>query len=112
LLLDEPTAYLDPCQTRNLLRTLEKISQTGATVAIATHDLNFVYSWADWVFVMDRGRLVLEGTPETVFAQREVMADLKLGIPLAMEVLDAVKAESGNWGAIEQRILQQLQGRT
>jgi cobalt/nickel transport system ATP-binding protein len=112
LLLDEPTAYLDPCQTRNLLRTLEKISQTGATVAIATHDLNFVYSWADWVFVMDRGRLVLEGTPETVFAQREVMADLKLGIPLAMEVLDAVKAESGNWGAIEQRILQQLQGRS
>lgn len=80
LLLDEPTAYLDPRQTRNLLNLLEEIRATGATVLIATHDLNFVYRWADWLMVMDQGQIVLEGTPQFVFAQ-QLMEELELDLP-------------------------------
>lgn len=90
LLLDEPTAYLDPPQTRNLLATLEKISATGTTILIATHDLDFVYAWADWLFVMDRGQLILEGTPETVFSQREIIEGLEFSLPRAVEFLEMV----------------------
>ena len=53
LLLDEPTAYLDRLQTRHLLEELERIHRGGTTIVIATHDLNFAYTWADWFFVLD-----------------------------------------------------------
>ena len=83
LLLDEPTAYLDPSQTRNLLKTLETVRQTGVTILIATHDLDFVDAWADWVFVMEQGQVVLEDTPDNVFKQRHRLEEMGLGVPLS-----------------------------
>jgi cobalt/nickel transport system ATP-binding protein len=89
LLLDEPTAYLDPQQTRNLMETLEKIRRTGATIVIASHDLDFIYNWADRIFVLDRGQLVLEGTPATVFRDSQFLQDLGLGIPIALDIVQS-----------------------
>lgn len=86
LLLDEPTAYLDPYQTRHLINTLNDIQAKGTTILVATHDLDFVYLWADWLFVMDNGQLQMEGTPENVFNQRQLMERLGLGIPLMLNL--------------------------
>jgi cobalt/nickel transport system ATP-binding protein len=88
LLLDEPTAYLDPRHTRELSQQLQQIHERGTTILLASHDLDFIYRWADWVFVMDQGRLVLEGTPEIVFAQRDRLEQLQLGVPLAMTIVE------------------------
>jgi cobalt/nickel transport system ATP-binding protein len=87
LLLDEPTAYLDPLHTRALAKLLATIHANGTTILMATHDLEWVYRWADWVIVLDRGKLALEGTPQTVFAQRSTLETLKLGVPLTVELL-------------------------
>ncbi|MCU0551090.1 MAG: energy-coupling factor ABC transporter ATP-binding protein [Leptolyngbya sp. Prado105] len=87
LLLDEPTAYLDPLHTRALAQTLATIHAHGTTILMATHDLEWVYRWADWVIVLDRGKLALEGTPQTVFAQKSTLETLKLGVPLTVELL-------------------------
>lgn len=87
LILDEPTAYLDIKHTRNLMKTLQKIHENGKTLLMATHDLDLVYRWADWVFVMDKGQLILEGTPDNVFSQRVVLEELELGVPLIYEML-------------------------
>ena len=73
LLLDEPTAYLDIKHTRNLVNILKIIYQDGTTLLMATHDLDLVYRWADWIFVMNQGKLILEGTPEDVFTQRHLL---------------------------------------
>jgi cobalt/nickel transport system ATP-binding protein len=81
LLLDEPTAYLDPIQTRNLLLELESIGKLGTTLLIATHDLDFVYEWADWVLVMEEGRLIAEGETISVFEQLQSMPYFELGMP-------------------------------
>ncbi|MCC5611467.1 energy-coupling factor ABC transporter ATP-binding protein [Nostoc sp. CHAB 5834] len=89
LLLDEPTAYLDKLHTRNLMTTLKKIHADGTTILMATHDLDLVYRWADWIFVMDGGQLVMEGKPQDVFNQREILEDLQLGVPLIYEMLFA-----------------------
>ncbi|MBD0385886.1 MAG: ABC transporter ATP-binding protein [Nostoc sp. C3-bin3] len=89
LLLDEPTAYLDKLHTRNLMATLKKIHADGTTIVMATHDLDLVYRWADWIFVMDRGQLVIEGKPQDVFNQRGILEDLQLGVPLIYEMLFA-----------------------
>lgn len=93
LLLDEPTAYLDPRHTRTLIATLKTIHAAGTTILMATHDLDFVYRWADWVFVMDQGQLVLEGTPAAVFAQRQRLEELELGVPLMLDLLAAACAQ-------------------
>jgi cobalt/nickel transport system ATP-binding protein len=92
LLLDEPTAYLDRFQTRNLLDELNHIHAAGTTVLLATHDLDVAYEWAEWIFIMDKGRLVLEGEPETVFAREEWMERLQLGIPQVLEIWQALPA--------------------
>ncbi|MEH2114947.1 energy-coupling factor ABC transporter ATP-binding protein [Nostoc sp.] len=105
LLLDEPTAYLDKLHTRNLMKTLKKIHADGTTILMATHDLDLVYRWADWIFVMDRGQLVMEGKPQDVFTQRQVLENLQLGVPLIYEMLFAeVSAE-------EEPILERLRQR-
>ena len=92
LLLDEPTAYLDPVQTRNFLAELEKIAAEGTTLLVATHDLDFVYQWADWLLVMHQGKLVLEGAPEAVFSQ-SAMLDLELGTPLLWQIWQSLPVE-------------------
>ncbi|MGL5063933.1 MAG: energy-coupling factor ABC transporter ATP-binding protein [Microcoleus sp.] len=92
LLLDEPTAYLDQRHTQQLISLLQQIHAIGTTILLASHDLDFIYRWADWVFVMDRGQLILEGTPETVFSQREVLEQLQLGVPLAIELMEKIRA--------------------
>ena len=107
LLLDEPTAYLDKLHTRNLMATLKKIHAAGTTILMATHDLDLVYRWADWIFVMDRGRLVLEGKPQDVFTQRDILEELQLGVPLIYEMLfaDGVAEEGPVLERLRQRIL-------
>ena len=92
LLLDEPTAYLDPRHTKQLIGLLQQIHSAGTTILLASHDLDFIYRWADWIFVMDGGQLILEGTPETVFAQRDVLEQLQLGVPLAIELMEQMRA--------------------
>jgi len=90
LLLDEPTAYLDQLHTRDLMAKLRQIHESGTTIVMATHDLDLAYCWADWVFILDKGRLILEGTPQDVFAQRDLLEKLQLGVPLVFDVLDKV----------------------
>jgi cobalt/nickel transport system ATP-binding protein len=87
LLLDEPTAYLDPLHTRQLLATLGQIHASGTTILMATHDLDLVQRWADWVLVLNRGALVLAGRPNEVFSQQPVLEQLQLGLPPIAAVL-------------------------
>jgi cobalt/nickel transport system ATP-binding protein len=91
LLLDEPTAYLDRFHTKQLMALLQTIHQAGTTIVMATHDLDLVYRWADWVFVMDRGQLVLAGTPDTVFDQQAQLEALQLGVPISFELLTTME---------------------
>ena len=90
LFLDEPTAYLDPHQVRNFKNLLNQIQEMGTTVVLATHNLDFVEAWADWIFVIDEGRVVLEGTPEIVFNQTQKLRDLGLGVPLVFDVMNGL----------------------
>lgn len=89
LLLDEPTAYLSPGRSRDLLAQLHRIHAAGTTLVVASHDLDFLDRWADWLLVMDRGRLVLEGPPAAVFSRAEQLAAWNLGIPARLERLDS-----------------------
>ncbi|WP_448562345.1 energy-coupling factor ABC transporter ATP-binding protein [Trichothermofontia sp.] len=93
LLLDEPTAYLDPVQIRYLVTLLDQVHADGTTVMIATHNLEFAYHWADWIMVMDHGQIVLTGQPDTVF-QHPLVGE-RLGVPWSVTVLDTIAAILG-----------------
>jgi cobalt/nickel transport system ATP-binding protein len=116
LLLDEPTAYLDPRHTRLVLATLAQIHAAGTTIVMATHDLDLVYRWADWVFVMDRGKVVMAGTPVEIFSQTATLAALEIDLPIAVELLDEVQTfidrvpvdESSQLKSLQQRLLHKL----
>lgn len=90
LLLDEPTAYLDSLQTRNLLQELDRIHTEGTTIVMATHDLNLAYSWADWVMVLHEGRLALSDRTDVVFNNAALLEQLQLGIPTLLEIWHAL----------------------
>jgi len=90
LLLDEPTAYLDGKQTRNLLQELERIHAQGTTIVMATHNLDLAYTWADCVCVLHQGQLALAGTVQEVFAQRRTLESLQLEMPLLLEAWEAL----------------------
>lgn len=90
LLLDEPTAYLDRFQTRNLLRELDLIHASGTTVLMATHDLDIAFEWAEWICVMDAGQILFSGLPEEALALREMLESLHLGMPLLAEIWESL----------------------
>ncbi|GAC90164.1 cobalt ABC transporter ATPase [Anoxybacillus flavithermus NBRC 109594] len=86
LIVDEPSAYLDGAQSERLVMKLNDLHQAGTTLVVITHDLDFVWQWADEVFVMDEGRIVLSGTPAFVFSQTNIFRDLRLPLPLLLRI--------------------------
>jgi cobalt/nickel transport system ATP-binding protein len=94
LLLDEPTAFLSTGHCRDLRACLDRIHAGGTTIVVATHDLDFLHGWADWLLGMDRGQLVMQGPPLEVFSRRERLEAMNLGIPASLEVLQRERARA------------------
>ncbi len=69
LVLDEPTAGLDPKGTKELLAMVKNLNDSGKTIILVTHDINIVYEYADNVIVMDNGEVVKIATPSELFSE-------------------------------------------
>lgn len=83
IVLDEPTAMLDPHGRKSVIETVKKLNkEEGITVILITHYMEEVIE-ADHVFVMDDGNLVMDGTPREVFSQVEKLKELRLDVPQA-----------------------------
>ena len=83
IVLDEPTAMLDPNGRKEVLRTVEELrKKEKVTVILITHYMEEVI-YADKVIVMDRGRVVMEGTPREIFSQVEKLKSYRLDVPQA-----------------------------
>ena len=78
LLMDEPTASLDPARRGDLGDTLERLTQSGRTLLAATHDDDFVRDYADRVVVIADGRVVEEGVPAAVLGSPQHPATRQL----------------------------------
>lgn len=81
IVLDEPTAMLDPNGRKEVIRTARELNQKeGVTVILITHYMEEVIE-ADKIFVMDRGKIVMQGTPKEIFAQVEELEKYRLTVP-------------------------------
>ena len=81
IILDEPTAMLDPNGRKEVLQAVRKLNkEKGITIILITHYMEEVVE-ADRVYVMDSGKVVLEGTPREIFSQVERLKELRLDVP-------------------------------
>ena len=81
IVLDEPTAMLDPSGRREVIRAVRGLNQVeGVTVILITHYMEEIIH-ADRVFVMDQGKIAMEGTPREIFSQVERLKELRLDVP-------------------------------
>ena len=81
LVLDEPTAGLDPLGRKDLMNLFKKLHQSGMTIVLVTHLMDDVAEYANQVYVMEKGRLVKGGKPSDVFQDVVFMEEVQLGVP-------------------------------
>ncbi|MDC7293143.1 energy-coupling factor transporter ATPase [Butyrivibrio sp. DSM 10294] len=91
IIMDEPTAMLDPNGRKDVIRAARALNDVeGITVILITHYMEEVVH-ADRVFVMDKGKVVMEGTPREIFSQVERLKELHLGVPQVTELAYELK---------------------
>lgn len=89
LLLDEPSAGLDPQATRKLAHTLDQLRDQGTAVVVATHDIDFAWNFADRAAVLADGKLRV-GSTEEILADRRLVEHARLALPWAPVVSKAI----------------------
>lgn len=91
IVLDEPTAMLDPVGRKEVLRTVQELRRKKqVTVILITHYMDEVVD-ADKIFVMDHGRVVMEGTPRKIFTRVDELKQYRLDVPQAAILADELK---------------------
>ena len=81
IVLDEPTAMLDPSGRKEVIRAIRGLNQVeGITAILITHYMEEIIH-ADKVFVMDQGKIAMEGTPKEIFSKVEQLKKLRLDVP-------------------------------
>ncbi|MBJ3814683.1 ATP-binding cassette domain-containing protein [Shimwellia pseudoproteus] len=81
LLLDEPTAGLDPAGRQQMITLIQRIAASGKHVVISSHDIDLIYEICHGIFVIRQGRLVASGTPDTVFQDAQMLHNAGLVQP-------------------------------
>lgn len=92
LLLDEPTAGLDPrgvCEIMNLLKETQK--ELGISIIISTHDIDIVPLYCDYAFVLNGGSKIIEGTIKEVFERKDLLRNSKLRLPRIGHLMEILK---------------------
>lgn len=93
IVLDEPTAMLDPLGRKEVIHVLHEFNKKeGVTIILITHYMEEVID-ADHVFVMDNGKVVMEGTPRQIFSQVDKLKELRLDVPQVTELAYELKKE-------------------
>jgi cobalt/nickel transport system ATP-binding protein len=95
LVLDEPTAGLDPSGVKQLLNILSRLQEKGTTLIFTTHDVDLAYAWADDVAIMKDGLVLKQGDPCEVMGDDSLMKSAKLRQPWALAMGQVLEEKMG-----------------
>ncbi|WP_405267726.1 ATP-binding cassette domain-containing protein [Methanobrevibacter sp.] len=93
MVLDEPTAGLDPQGVVDLSKLLNELNNEGITIIISTHEVDLVPNYANKVFVLVDGLLIAEGTPKEIFAKPEILEQANLKVPIVTDLFQQLEEE-------------------
>ncbi len=92
LVLDEPTAGLDPQGAKRMMSLFQTIHQKGKTIVLVTHDMDAVLEYATHVIVMHQGEVIAEGAPSQIFSNQSLLQMTGLQLPKVFAVVHALQA--------------------
>ena len=91
LILDEPTAGLDPRGVDQVLNIINKLNDMDMTIVISSHDVEMINDFADRIFVLKDGEIIGVGTPDEIFSNHELLEKASLRPPKTAEILKKLK---------------------
>ena len=86
IILDEPTASLDPRLVEEMMLLFEELHKAGKTLIMSTHDMDLAYRWADYCYILNQGSLVAQGLPKEIFSNQLLLKENNLQIPWVLKV--------------------------
>ncbi|CAM3265848.1 energy-coupling factor ABC transporter ATP-binding protein [Vagococcus fessus] len=86
LLLDEPTAGLDPEGRRLMMEIIDKLANQGKNIIISSHDMDLVYDSCDYCYLLNQGKVLVQGPKQEVFSNREQLLKAKLEQPWLVKI--------------------------
>ena len=92
IVFDEPTAMLDPNGRKEVIATAHDLNKKkGVTIILITHYMEEVVD-ADYVYVMEKGKIVMDGTPRDIFSRVDELKEHRLDVPQATLVADELRS--------------------
>ena len=96
LVLDEPTAGLDPRGQKEMMDMFFRLHQSQQlTTVLVTHSMEDALKYADYIIILNKGTVYMEGKPEEVFSQREALQKVHLDVPEVIQFLDQFEQRFG-----------------
>ena len=91
MILDEPAAALDPKHTKKVQEIIDGLTDKGITVLMATHDIDYAYAWADEIVLMQEGKVIRQGAPAEVCADRTALTEAGLEVPAVLRIYEPLR---------------------
>ena len=88
IILDEPAAALDPKHTTMVNKIIDRMTDSGITVVMSTHDVNYALEWADEIVLLHEGKVLMQGSPLDVFSNKSALAMTNLEQPAVLELFE------------------------
>ncbi|MBU3810297.1 MAG: ATP-binding cassette domain-containing protein [Candidatus Niameybacter stercoravium] len=96
LILDEPTAGLDPQGVSEIMQLIRKLQQDlGIAIIIATHDMDLVPMYCDYIYLLNQGEIVGYGSPDEIFSQPSLLRQIHLRLPRIGHLMELLKVKDG-----------------
>jgi len=95
LVLDEPTAGLDPKGRESLMEKFRRLhKEKGTTIVLISHNMDNIASYADNVIILNKGKVTMEATPEEAFSKKEIISQAGLELPEVKTIMNEL-AQNG-----------------
>jgi cobalt/nickel transport system ATP-binding protein len=88
MILDEPTAGLDPYYSKKIMQLLHNLDHENRTILLSTHNVDLAYEWADEVIILNNGKIIAQGSPVEVFQNTEAIQQSHIEKPWIMEIFE------------------------
>ncbi len=109
LVLDEPTSGMDAAGITDTMEILDELNNEGKTIIISTHDSDLAASWADRVYILNKGKVFKSGVPRHIFADEKLVAEAGLKQPVIVQTYREFRARGISGGEVPLSVLDFMQ---